>query len=61
VPLLIGRALYLPEGSAADEEHRELAGVPEKVLFATRPTAQSGNIYIRASYDMAQAQSQAPE
>ena len=34
---LIGRALYLPEGCAADEEHRELAGVPEQVLFATRP------------------------
>ena len=28
---LIGRALYLPEGCAADEEHRELAGVPEEV------------------------------
>ena len=27
---LIGRALYLPEGCAADEEHRELAGVPEE-------------------------------
>ena len=26
---LIGRALYLPEGCAADEEHRELADVPE--------------------------------
>jgi len=33
---LIGRALYLPEGRAADEEHRELAGVPEEVPFATR-------------------------
>jgi SRSO17 transposase len=27
---LIGRALYLPEGRAADEEHRELAGVPRR-------------------------------
>ena len=27
---LIGRALYLPEGCAADEEHRELAGVPDE-------------------------------
>jgi SRSO17 transposase len=36
---LIGRALYLPEGCAADEEHRELAGVgvPEEVLFASKP------------------------
>ena len=34
---LIGRALYLPEGCAADEEHRELAGVPEEVLFTTKP------------------------
>ena len=24
-------------GCAADEEHRELAGVPEEVLFATKP------------------------
>jgi SRSO17 transposase len=34
---LIGRALYLPEACTADEEHRELAGVPEEVLFATKP------------------------
>jgi SRSO17 transposase len=33
---LIGRALYLPEGCAADEEHRELAGVPEEVMFASK-------------------------
>jgi hypothetical protein len=26
---LTGRALYMPEGCAADEEHRELASVPE--------------------------------
>jgi hypothetical protein len=32
---LIGRALNLPGACAADEEHRELAGVPEEVLFAT--------------------------
>jgi SRSO17 transposase len=34
---LIGRALYLPGACAADEEHRELAGVPEEVMFATKP------------------------
>jgi SRSO17 transposase len=34
---LIGRALYLPGACAGDEEHRELAGVPEEVLFATKP------------------------
>jgi SRSO17 transposase len=34
---LIGRSLYLPGECAADEEHRELAGVPEQVMFATKP------------------------
>jgi SRSO17 transposase len=34
---LIGRALYLPEACAADEEHRELGGTPEEVMFATKP------------------------
>ena len=34
---LIGRALYLPGACAADDEHRELAGVPEEVMFATKP------------------------
>ena len=34
---LIGRSLYLPGECAADEEHRELAGVPEEVMFATKP------------------------
>jgi SRSO17 transposase len=34
---LIDRALYLPAACAADEEHRELAGVPEEVMFATKP------------------------
>src|SRR6476660_114413 len=38
---LIGRALYLPEGCAADEEHRELAGIPEEVPFATKPQLAS--------------------
>jgi SRSO17 transposase len=34
---LIGRALYLPGACAADEEHRELAGIPAEVMFATKP------------------------
>ena len=53
---LVGRALYLPEGCAADEEHRELAGVPEEVLFATKPQLASGlldraqSLGIRAAF-----------
>jgi SRSO17 transposase len=39
---LIGRALYLPGGCAADEEHRELAGIPEELLFTTKPQLAEG-------------------
>jgi len=39
---LIGRALYLPEACAADEQHRELTGVPEEVMFATQPQLADG-------------------
>jgi len=53
---LIGRALHLPEGRAAEEEHRELAGVPEEVMSATKPQLASGlldrvqSLGIRAAY-----------
>jgi SRSO17 transposase len=34
---LIDRALYLPGDWAADDERRELTGVPDEVMFATKP------------------------
>lgn len=35
--VIIDRALYLPADWAADEERREVAGVPEGIAFATKP------------------------
>ncbi len=35
--VIIDRALYLPADWAADEERREAAGVPEEIVFATKP------------------------
>jgi SRSO17 transposase len=46
---LTGRALYLPEGWAADEERRELAGVPDEVMFATKP--QLAGDLLRHAHD----------
>lgn len=34
--VVIDRALYLPKGWAADEERREVAGVPEEMMFSTK-------------------------
>ena len=39
---LIGRALYLPEARAADEEHRELTGIPGEVMFASKSQLAGG-------------------
>jgi len=39
---LLGRALYLPDARAADEEHRELTGIPGEVMFATKPQLAGG-------------------
>ncbi len=40
--------VYLPEACAADEEHRELAGVPEEVMFASKPQL-AGSLIERAT------------
>ena len=50
---LIGRALYLPADWAADEERRELAGVPDEVMFATKPEL-AGRL-LRQAHDRASA------
>ena len=47
---LIGRALYLPEACAADDEHRELAGVPEEVMFASKP--QLAGALLERAHDL---------
>lgn len=36
VRVVIDRALYLPKDWTADEERREVAGVPEEIMFATK-------------------------
>jgi SRSO17 transposase len=46
---LIGRALYLPESWAADEERRELAGIPDAVIFKTKP--QLAGDLLRHAHD----------
>jgi SRSO17 transposase len=40
---LLGRALYLPGSRASDEEHRELTGIPDEIMFATKPEL-AGNL-----------------
>jgi SRSO17 transposase len=53
---LIDRTLYLPAGWAADDERRELTGVPDEVMFATKPQlaaellARAHGRGIRAAY-----------
>ncbi|MEU3343346.1 transposase [Streptomyces sp. NPDC006668] len=39
---LIGRRLCFTQEWAADEERRELSGVPEKLCFATKPQLAVG-------------------
>ncbi|MCX4784212.1 IS701 family transposase [Streptomyces sp. NBC_01264] len=37
IRVMIDRKLYLPQGWAADDERRELAGVPDELEFSTKP------------------------
>jgi SRSO17 transposase len=43
--VIIDRALYLPADWAADEERREVAGVPEEIAFATKPQQALAMVY----------------
>jgi SRSO17 transposase len=42
--------LYLPEACAADDEHREQAGVPEEVMFASKP--QLAGALLERAHDL---------
>src|SRR5690606_21294960 len=44
---ILDRALYLPASRAADDEHRELAHIPEQTMFATKPQL-AGDLLQRA-------------
>jgi SRSO17 transposase len=39
---LIDRALYVPKARVSDEEHRDLASIPDHTLFATKPQLADG-------------------
>ncbi|MBC9730898.1 IS701 family transposase [Streptomyces sp. TRM68367] len=44
VKVIIDRVLYLPADWAADEERREVTGVPEEIAFATKPQQASAMV-----------------
>jgi hypothetical protein len=55
---LIGRVLYLPGGWAADDERRELAGVPDNITFETKP--QLAGHLLQHAHDGASAPPSSP-